>query len=425
MCRLDVSATAAVPPPVPIQHVIIIMQENRSFDHYFGTFPGADGIPAGVCVPLDPAKPNGKCVAPFHSVLDVNAGGPHAAKDAQADLNNGYTQANVNGFVATQELAADSKGNHCVKHPDNPACSGNKLGEILHDAVSYHTDAEIPNYWAYARNFVLQDHMFESVRSWSLSSHVALTSLWTATCKNPKLASTCTTAPEMAKPTRHTSYPWVNFFELLDAQKVGWKYYLSQGTQPDCADGEMTCAPLAQSTRVPSIWNPAPLYGYVQAQPPAYLAAHVQDISNFLTDIAQGQLPAVSYIVPNNDNSEHPPAGVTAGMEHVTSLVNAVMASPYWNSTAIYITWDDWGGFYDHVVPPIVDHALGTTPVEGYGLRVPGLMISAWAKPHMIDPAGTVSMPTPPSSKTCSWPALACPRQPSATRITAPICATP
>ncbi len=380
-------AHAAAPPPIPIQHVIIIMQENRSFDHYFGTFPGADGIPPDTCVPVDSEKPKGKCITPFHSPLDVNAGGPHSATDADFDLNNGVTHAQIDGFVQSQSRAAHSKKNRCVLHPDNPECSGNKFGEVQHDVVGYHTDAEIPNYWAYASNFVLQEHLFESVRSWSLPAHMALTSLWTAVCKDQMNALSCVTDPDPKKPGEHTTYPWVSLFQLLDSKQVSWKYYLGQGVEPDCEDGEMNCAPNAQSKNVPSIWNPAPLYGYVKSQPAAYLPTHVQDVSNFVADINNGQLPAVSWIVPNNPNSEHPPNGVTAGMEYVTALVNAVMTSPYWNSTAIYITWDDWGGFYDHVMPPNVDMADGKTPIEGYGLRVPGLMISPWAKPHMIDSA--------------------------------------
>jgi phospholipase C len=380
-------ATAGELQTTPIQHVIIIMQENRSFDHYFGTFPGANGIPAGTCVPLDPSNPRENCVVPFHSALDVNAGGPHSAIDAQADLDDGVTDAKLDGFVHSQHLAAISGKNRCKLHPDNPECAGNKFGELQHDAVSYHTDAEIPNYWSYAKAFVLQDEMFEGVRSWSLPSHLEFTSLWTATCANQMRASSCATSPEPTKPSPHTTYPWVSLFQLLDSQNVSWKYYLSEGDEPDCENGEMNCEAKAQSGKTPSIWNPAPFFGYVKAQPAAYLPSRVQDVSNFLVDLKHGQLPTVSWIVPNNALSEHPPASITTGMEYVTTLVNAVMTSPYWESTVIYIAWDDWGGFYDHVIPPNVDRASGKTPIEGYGLRVPGMMISAWARPHMIDHA--------------------------------------
>ena len=386
MCASLITSMSAAAQP-PIQHVIIIMQENRSFDHYFGTFPGADGIPAGVCVPLNPAQPGGKCVAPFHSPLDINAGGPHSPADAQADLDDGITKAQQDGYLLSQYLASKGDKGLCKTHPNDPACTGNKLGVLQHDAVSYHTDAEIPNYWAYAKAFVLQDHMFESQRSWSLPAHLGLTSLWTAKCTDNKNAATCTTSTLPEKPSKTTEYPWVNLFELLDSQKIGWKYYLGEGNEPDCDDGAMNCAAGKQSKKVPSIWNPAPLFSYVRAQPPNYLPSHVQEVQSFLTDLTSGQLQPVSWIMPNDYYSEHPPNGITTGMEYVTALVNAVMTSPYWKSTVIYVVWDDWGGFYDHEVPPNVDRAADRPVIEGYGLRVPGLMISPWAKPHMIDSA--------------------------------------
>ena len=94
--------------------------------------------------------------------------------------------------------------------------------------------------------------------------------------------------------------------------------------------------------------------------------------------IASGTLPAVSWVVPNGANSDHPPASIANGQAYVTDLVNALMRSPDWSSTAIFLAWDDWGGFYDHVVPPVVDG-------NGYGLRVPGLVISPYARQGFID----------------------------------------
>ena len=172
---------------------------------------------------------------------------------------------------------------------------------------------------------------------------------------------------------------------MLDLHSVSWKYYLAAGTEPDCDDDQMSCAPQVQNGGVVSLWNPAPGFAWVEQQGPAYIAAHNPDADQFLLDVRNGTLPQVSWVVPSQTFSEHPPAGVTVGMEYVTSMINAVMQSPYWANTAIFLTWDDWGGFYDHVAPPIVDMNSTKQPVQGFGLRVPGLLISAYAKAGTID----------------------------------------
>jgi Phosphoesterase family len=133
-----------------IQHIIVIMQENRSFDSYFGTYPGADGIPMKNGIPTvcvnDPKT--GQCVKPYHNTQDLNHGGPHGAANATADIDN----SKMDSFIAQAE-----KGRGSCIDPNNPACSGNGQTDIM----GYHDAHEIPNYWAYAKNFVLQDHMFE------------------------------------------------------------------------------------------------------------------------------------------------------------------------------------------------------------------------------------------------------------------------
>ena len=131
-----------------IKHVVIIMQENRSFDHYFGTFPGADGIPmddAGVPLACLPQR-DGGCVRPFHDPNDVNGGGPHGEAAAIADIDGGA----MDGFLVSAQTARSSCNN-----PDDPACLNGKPI----DAVGWHDQREIPNYWAYAQAFVLQDHI--------------------------------------------------------------------------------------------------------------------------------------------------------------------------------------------------------------------------------------------------------------------------
>src|SRR5580692_7059872 len=167
------SATYLAPPAIhKIKHVIIIMQENRSFDSYFGTYPGADGIPMkngtpAVCVP----NPAGGCTRPYHDRADRNGGGPHGEGNAVADVNGGK----MNGFIQQRDAARVS-----CREANNPACAATRTPDVM----GYHTAAEIPNYWKYAENYVLDDHMFEPVKSWSLPDHLYMVSAWSAKCKN-------------------------------------------------------------------------------------------------------------------------------------------------------------------------------------------------------------------------------------------------
>ncbi len=377
----------------PIKHVIIIMQENRSFDSYFGTFPGANGFPSGLCVPLHPNRPADGCVAPFHDPHQNNAGGPHDVFNAQSDLGDGITTWHLDAFVHQQTLSRPTASTCGTLSPLH--CAELFDGVNRHDVMGFQNEEDIPNYWRYAKNFVLQDRLFEPVRSWSRPAHLYLTSEWNALCRDKTNVATCKTTPfadespsSFGEGSPGENYPWVSLFELLDRHKVSWKYYLAAGAEPDCEDDALTCDPQPQRPGVPGIWNPAPSFSYIKAKGKAYLAEHNPDAEQFLADLKNGTLPAVSWIIPNNEVSEHPPSGFTEGMDHVTAMVNAVMQSPYWDSTVIYITWDDWGGFYDHVAPPTVDRSTNSRyPVQGYGLRVPGIMISPWARAGMIDHA--------------------------------------
>jgi phospholipase C len=354
-----------------IEHVVIIMQENRSFDHYFGTFPGADGIPMrgrqpAVCVP-DPAS--GACVSPFHSDADRNHGGPHSALAAVNDVHHGK----MDGFIGEAERAGAVCGN-----PYDPTCGGTSSTDVM----SYHDEREIPNYWAYARNFVLQDRMFEPNASWSLPQHLFMVSGWSATCRSNNPAS-CVNALDHPDPPVGffgnkvpPRYSWTDITWLLHRAGVSWAYYVAKGTQPDTADDDDVEAPKAQQDPMtPGIWNPLPSFITVKRDGEL---GNIQDISQFYLAAQQGTLPAVSWIAPNGHVSEHPTSLVSAGQAYVTSLINAIMQGPNWSSCAIFLSWDDWGGFYDHVVPPGVDQ-------NGYGLRVPGLVISPYARAGYID----------------------------------------
>jgi phospholipase C len=365
---------------LPIQHVVIIMQENRSFDSYFGTYPGADGIPMQngaptVCVP-DPDT--NQCVAPYHDTNDRNLGGPHGEMQARMDVDNG----GMDGFIAQEHLG---RRQACAATQD-PSCS--QSGPT--DVMGYHDAHEIPNYWQYAEQFVLQDRMFEPNASWSLPAHLFTVSAWSGRCpdedpmhctNNVQLPSG--TAYLLAGPARRAStptlpkpqYSWTDITYLLHQAGVSWAYYLDEGAEPDCEDDAMFCESKPQSPNVPGIWNPLPWFETVQADNET---SSIQPHANFYAAARAGTLPNVVWIVPNQPDSEHPPALVSNGQAYVTSIVNAVMQSPDWNSTAIFLTWDDWGGFYDHVVPPTVD-------ANGYGLRVPALVISPYALQGVVD----------------------------------------
>ena len=360
-----------------IKHVIIIMQENRSFDSYFGTYPGADGLPSSrgasaVCVP-DPRSRI--CVRPYPDHADVNGGGPHGQASAIADIDGGK----MDGFVTQARQALKQ----CAD-PTNPACAHSQEPDVM----GYHTASDIPNYWAYARNFVLQDHMFEPNASWSLPAHLFMVSEWSARCTAHDDPNSCHNAPEnpgpppdfgggRARPRRpNPIYAWTDLTYLLHKQHVSWGYYVVPGIEPDCVDEmALSCAPVQQRSRTPGIWNPLPYFDTVRTDGEL---SSIQPVANFYAAAEKGTLPAVSWVVPSGEVSEHPPGPVSFGQSYVTSLVNAVMRSSNWSSTAIFIAWDDWGGFYDHVRPPKVD-------ANGYGLRVPALLISPYARKGMID----------------------------------------
>jgi len=168
---------------------------------------------------------------------------------------------------------------------------------------------------------------------------------------------------------------WTDITYLLYKHHVSWGYYIESGSEPDCEDDAATCPPKAQSYKTPGIWNPLPLFTDVQHDKQL---SNIRPVQSFLAAATAGTLPAVSWVAPSQTNSEHPPASIHEGQAWVTNLINTIMQGPDWNTTAIFLSWDDWGGFYDHVVPPAVDG-------NGYGLRVPALVISPYARAGFID----------------------------------------
>jgi phospholipase C len=341
------------------------MQENRSFDSYFGTFPGADGFPTthGRLAPCVPDPRSHGCVRPFHDLADRNADAPHSAAAAVRDIDAGRMDGFINQAERAQPRCSLIGGQGCAK-------------EQTPGVMGYHDGRDLPNYWAWAHQFVLQDHLFEPNRSWSLPQHLFMVSEWSAVCAHHNPMS-CTNAlqnpalPNAKKPP----YAWTDLTYLLHRQSVSWRYYVQSGSQPDCTDDSVDCPPVHQNARTESIWNPLPGFDTVHQN---HQLTNITDVTNYYRAARTGDLPAVSWITPSLANSEHAPARLSDGQTWVTSLVNAAMKGPDWGSTAIFVSWDDWGGLYDHVAPPVVDH-------HGFGLRVPGLLISPYARRHYID----------------------------------------
>jgi len=353
-----------------IQHVITIMQENRSYDQYFGTYPGTTGIPAGTCVP-DPL--HGGCALPYHTSEQKNNGAIHSAIGAETAIDGGK----MDGFVTEAEKGCKKGASKCR------ICTEAEQHGCI-DVTSYHDAREIPNYWAYAQNFVLQDKMFEPIASWSLPAHEFMVSGWAAKCKftetNPL---SCVSTLEPPRPT-HANNAWTDITYLLDKAKVSWRYYLFEGNEPDCiTEEEATCEPPPkQGPKTPGIWNP--LVNFADVKEDGQLG-NIQSITNLFKSAKEStcSLPNVSWVIPNFEVSEHPngsqlAGSISQGQAYVTTVINALMRSPCWGSTAIFVSWDDWGGFYDQVPPPKIDEL-------GYGIRVPGLVISPYAKAGYVD----------------------------------------
>jgi phospholipase C len=220
-----------------LEHLIFVVQENRSFDHYFGTYPGADGLDLrrdGVpraCIP-DPVL--GHCSRPYRSAKQLFKGGPHGHAAAVGDVNGGR----MDGFVRV----VSAKRQSCAFRRFEPACRPFLGPRLQPDVMSYVTRREIPNYWAYADAFVLQDRMFAPTDSWTLPAHLFLVSGWSASCADRLDPMSCTSNIDLRDPGdqhrygRPPIYAWTDITYLLSEQGVEWAYYVGRGTciDPPC-----------------------------------------------------------------------------------------------------------------------------------------------------------------------------------------------
>lgn len=334
------------PPGIEkINHIVWIIQENRSFDNYFGTYPGADGIPQGTCLPVLPGS--SRRIKPF-----LVEG---AAMDGPAcDLSHEWDQAHA-AF-------------------DHGAMDGFVWAEGTPFTMAHLDGTDIPNYWDYARHFTLADRFFSSLNGPSMPNHVytvAATSggLIDNVCSGKK--NELETLKDMMDDP--DGFSFASIVKRFTGQNVSWKYYVETTKQkPPEPDPCHVRDPQPQQL---GLWNPLP--GFKSIRDDSALMSRLVNETEYYSDLEQGTLPQVSWLIPDFQDSEHPPESVQQGMWRVTSLVNALMKSRYWDDSVIFLTWDDYGGFYDHVSPPEVD-------AFGYGPRVPLLVISPYSKPGYI-----------------------------------------
>jgi phospholipase C len=234
--------------------------------------------------------------------------------------------------------------------------------------MSYHDYHEIPNYWDYAELYVLQDQMFSSVAAYSLSVHLYMLAA----------QSGGYLGEQQPYPTR---FDFPEITELLQNDQVTWNYYVTSGNDVDANGQAIEPANLQQDNpNHYTLWNPLPAFPKVENDPAQRV--RLVDTAQFYQDAQSGNLPSVSWICPylGSELSDHPAfkGGMRKPMAYVTGLINAVENGPDWDSTAIFVSWDDWGGYYDNEAPPFVDE-------YGFGLRVPSLVISPYAKEAFID----------------------------------------
>jgi phospholipase C len=316
----------------PIEHLVVLMQENHSFDNYFGTYPGADGIPPGVCMPFDPLSTTGECVEPYHvGDNDVELEDPdHSSSTHAIQLNGGK----MDGFVYALELR-------------------NQDGRL---AMGHYDDRDLAYYWNLVDRYVLFDRFFSSAAGGSFINHM----YWVAAVG----------APERPGPGDLNHI--VTIFDRLEEAGISWKFYV-QNYEPGLTYRTLDEYPSDRAAQV--VW--VPLLNIDRFLDDPNLNRRIVDLDEYFVDLERGTLPAVAYIAPSGP-SEHPPGSLLAGQRFVRSLIQALMRSDAWDTSAFMVTYDDWGGWYDHVVPPTVD-------ADGYGFRVPSFLVGGYAREGHID----------------------------------------
>ncbi len=386
-CGCSQSATPAVTPnqatshgssdlplkaSAVIKHVVVIAQENRSFDNLFHGFPGANTVDSG----------------PGHGIVyqlqPVSLANPWDISHTHNQFLEDYDGGKNDGF--DEEIHKYKSG--CSDPMNEPSCWVFWGSQYLQTAYAYVNPSEIQPYWMMAKRYALADNAFESNNGPSYPSHQYMIAGQSGTvAENPgtgpwgcdaasKVTSTVlqygTTQPPVFSPQTgiQATGPFPCFgYETaanrLDHARVTWAYY----------------AP-AVGANGGVIWSAFDAIWHVRFGADWYTDVRSPE-TRILNDIKSRSLPQVSWVTPSYVNSDHAGSRSLTGPAWVGSIVNAIGNSPYWNNTAIIIFWDDWGGWYDHVVPPQYANPE-TGAYEGLGFRVPLIVVSPYAKHRYV-----------------------------------------
>ena len=316
-------STADVEARTPIEHFVVLMQENHSFDNYFGAYPGADGIPKGTCMPVDggarATRAERACVQPFRL---SGREAPELAHDRRIHRIQ-YAGGRMDGFVRAASIDRQ---------------------KVERSVMGYYDERILPFYWNVADEYVLFDRFFSAAADGSVANHL----FWVTGTPGPAQGN-----GDLGDLT--------TIFDRLEERGISWKFYVEDYEPADRG---------VQAVRVP-------LLRYSRYVEDPRLFGQIVDMEQYYEDLERGDLPQVAYIAPAGA-SEHPPGPLNAGPKLVRSLVTALARSSAWERSAFMWTYDDWGGWFDHVRPPQVDGA-------GYGFRVPALLVSPYARRGHVD----------------------------------------
>lgn len=316
----------------PIKHLVVVMQQNHTFDNYFGTYPGANGLPPDTCMPISIANTNSEdCITPFRIGFYPLEDLSHSSSTFEYQYQNGE----MNGFVEALTRM-------------------NQDGAL---AMGYYDEEDIPFYWNLADEFVLFDNYFSSAHTGSITNRMFSVS--------GRPGAEYNRIPENGFGDMPT------IFDKLQERGISWKYYIKD------YDPELNYRNLQELDYLPPQVQWVPLLGFDRFLDDPDLFSRIVDLEEYYVDLENGTLPAVSYVLLLGA-TEHPLSELTLGQRTTRTMVQMLMQSSVWESSALLITYDDWGGWYDHVPPPQVDE-------YGYGFRVPALLVSAYARQGYID----------------------------------------